>query len=197
MARRARVGQALCAEHQRHTDLAVSSSGSGGDRSDHVVSSLGAVNTIFFTTDGWLRLLGSPPAAHSSGGSHRRGHRSARTIQSIAAQQRPDLCAFNETGKSSQSIPTARFAGACRHRTDQASCRPSPSDCRPRRHQPSRQLSPRHPHRHPGATATPTATPTPVRLTTAIFGVTAAGMLVQIDAITGEMNMLQNRRHQL
>jgi outer membrane protein assembly factor BamB len=42
----------------------------------------------------------------------------------------------------------------------------------------------------PGATATTTATPTPVRLTTAVFGVTENGMLVQIDAVTGMMNML-------
>jgi len=42
----------------------------------------------------------------------------------------------------------------------------------------------------PGATATPTATATPVRLSTAIFGVTTAGSLVQIDVVTGMMNML-------
>ena len=44
----------------------------------------------------------------------------------------------------------------------------------------------------PGATAAPTETPTPVRLMTAIFGVTGAGNLVQIDLITGMINMLQN-----
>jgi outer membrane protein assembly factor BamB len=42
----------------------------------------------------------------------------------------------------------------------------------------------------PGATNTPTATITPLLPTTAIFGVTVAGTLVQIDATTGEMNLL-------